>query len=126
MGMTNVKVCAKFLLLLMSVQQKKGFMESCHALKEQSKTNTIFSKIITADKSWYHDYDPPPKNPVGDCKVASPKKSQVKSNTKAILICSFVFFFYVREVVHSEFIPSGQTINQSFYLEVLRRLSNSV
>jgi len=32
----------------------------------------------------------------------------------------------VRGVVHSEFVPSGQTVNQAFYLEVLKRLRNSL
>lgn len=39
-----------------------------------------------------------------------------------MLIC----FFDVRGVVHSEFIPPGQTVNQAFYLEVLKRLRNNV
>lgn len=42
-----------------------------------------------------------------------PKKARlVKSNLKAIQIC----FFDVRGVVHSEFVPLGQTVNRAFYL----------
>jgi len=36
------------------------------------------------------------------------------------------FFFDVRRIVHREFIPPGQTVNQEFYLEVLRRLIENV
>jgi [histone H3]-lysine36 N-dimethyltransferase SETMAR len=39
-----------------------------------------------------------------------------------MLIC----FFDVRGVVHSEFVPPKQTVNQAFYLEVLKRLRNSL
>ena len=35
-------------------------------------------------------------------------------------------FFDVRGIVHSEFVPPGQTVNQSFYLEVLRRLRHDL
>ena len=43
------------------------------------------------------------------------------SNIKTMLIC----FFDVRGVIHSEFVPTGQTVNQAFYLVVLRRLLNN-
>jgi hypothetical protein len=29
-------------------------------------------------------------------------------------------------IVHKEFVPPGQTVNQQFYLQVLKRLRNSV
>ena len=35
-------------------------------------------------------------------------------------------FFYSRGVAHKEFVPPGQTVNQTFYLQVLRRLRNRV
>jgi len=35
-------------------------------------------------------------------------------------------FFYIRGIVHYEFIPTGQTVNQVFYLEVLERLREKV
>jgi hypothetical protein len=37
---------------------------------------------------------------------------------KTTLICSFD----VNEIVHKEFVPPGQTVNQYFYLDVLKRL----
>ena len=36
------------------------------------------------------------------------------------------FFFYSEGIVHHEYAPDGQTINKGFYLEVLRRLRESV
>jgi hypothetical protein len=38
------------------------------------------------------------------------------------LIC----FFNVNGIVHKEFVPSGQTVNQYFYLDVLKRLRESL
>ena len=35
-------------------------------------------------------------------------------------------FFGVRGIVHAEFLPQGQTINQHMYRDVLRRLLQSV
>ena len=35
-------------------------------------------------------------------------------------------FFHIRGIVHYEFVPAGQTVNQVYYLEVLERLSERV
>lgn len=31
-------------------------------------------------------------------------------------------FFYIRCAVHFEFLPTGQTVNKEYYLDVMRRL----
>jgi len=38
------------------------------------------------------------------------------------LIC----FFDIKGLVHFEFVPQGQTVNQQFYLEVLKQLRDAV
>jgi len=43
--------------------------------------------------------------------------------TKVMLLA---FFFYSEGIVHNEYAPDGQTINKEFYVEVLRRLHESV
>jgi len=35
-------------------------------------------------------------------------------------------FFYTRGIVHYEFVPTGQTVNQVYYSEVLKRLRENV
>ena len=39
--------------------------------------------------------------------------------------CS-LFFLIQKGIVHKEFVPPGQTVNQTFYLQVLERLRNRV
>ena len=52
-----------------------------------------------------------------------PKKiRQVRSNVKTMLIC----FFDVQGIVHREFVPRGQMVNQEFYLGVLKQLRERV
>jgi histone-lysine N-methyltransferase SETMAR len=46
-----------------------------------------------------------------------------KSRIKLMLI---VFFFYSLGIVHKEFVPPGQTVNQAFYQKVLGRLRQRV
>jgi transposase len=35
-------------------------------------------------------------------------------------------FFYIEGVVHHEFLPEGQTVNRWYYLDVLKRLRESI
>jgi len=37
-----------------------------------------------------------------------------------------IYFFDANGIVHSEFIPNGQTVNQAFYLQVLKCLRDAV
>jgi len=67
-----------------------------------------------------YEYDPETKQQSSQWKSASSprtkKARQVKSNVKTMLIC----FFNIKGLVHFEFIPQGQNVNQQFYLEVLK------
>jgi len=94
-------------------------VESCSSLKENDPN--FFYKVITGDKSWCCGYDPETKQQSSQWKTPAsphPKKAhQVQSNIKTMFIC----FFDVRRVVHSEFVLPGQTVNQAFYLEALKR-----
>jgi len=50
------------------------------------------------------------------------KVRHVRSNVKIMLIV----FFNVQGIMHWEFVPPGQTVNQEFYLEVLKRMKENV
>jgi hypothetical protein len=44
-----------------------------------------------------------------------------KSRIKKMLIC----FFDMRGIIHIDFVPEGNTLSQTFYVEVLKRLSDA-
>jgi hypothetical protein len=35
-------------------------------------------------------------------------------------------FLDIKNIVHSEFIPQGQTVNQGYYVEIVKRLREAV
>ena len=60
---------------------------------------------------------------VAHFRVTSTKEGpneQIKSEIHA------QYFFYSKGIVHKKFVPPGQTVNQTFYLQVLERLRNRV
>jgi len=86
----------------------------------------FLSKIVTGDETWVFAYDPETKLQSSEWHTTSsprPKKSRVvKSQLKVMLIV----FFDNEGLVHWEFVPNGQTVNSSFYIEVLKRLRDSI
>jgi hypothetical protein len=38
----------------------------------------------------------------------------------------FIVLFDKEVIVHKEFVPQGQTVNQNFYIEVMRRFREDV
>ena len=92
-------------------------------LKENATNDRSFlSKVITDDETWVYTYDPETKDQPSQWKsLGSPrlkKAGQVRSNIKSMLIC----FFDQKGIVHKESVPTGQTVNAAFYVEVLKRL----
>jgi len=57
------------------------------------------------------------------CIISETKKGEAsQANVKTMLIC----FLDIKGLVHFEFVPQGQTVNQQFYLEVFKRLRDAV
>ena len=121
------RVCAKFVPRLLTDDQREQRQKIAGDLLERSCEHVQFLKnIVTGDESWVYGYDPETKQQSSQWKGPSsprPKKGrQVRSKTKVMLLA----FFDSEGIVHHEYAPDGQTINKEFYLEVLRRLRESV
>jgi len=121
------KVCAKMVPKNLTTEQKASRRDVCLDLLDHLETKPeFFSHVITGDELWILEYDPETKRQSRECHTANsplPKKARMsKSKIKSMLIC----FFDSQEIVHKEFMPPGQTVNQTFYQEVLERLRKTV
>jgi len=106
---------------------KNNRLNVCYDLKEQAGNGPqILSKVVTGDDTWCCGYDPETKQASSQWKTPiSPKAKkarQVPSNVKIMLIS----FFDAKGIIHKEFVPPVQTVNQQFYLQLLKRLRDSV
>jgi len=111
------RAAAKFVPRLLAQDQKNIRLTLCQELKNHIVSDPNFlSKVIRGDESWCYGYDLETKQASSQWKTPTsprPKKARrVRSNVKTMLI---VFFFDVRGIVHREFVPPGQYVNQEFY-----------
>ncbi|UYV84731.1 hypothetical protein LAZ67_X003242 [Cordylochernes scorpioides] len=86
----------------------------------------FLTKVITGDGTWVYGYDPETKRHSSQWlpkNAPKPKKARMsKSKTKVLLVT----FFGHQGIVHYEFLPQGQTINQRVYLVILRSLRKTI
>jgi histone-lysine N-methyltransferase SETMAR len=125
LGMTRVS--AKFVPKLLNFDQKQRRMNIAQdMLNDVNDDPDLLKRVITGDETWVYGYDIETKAQSSQWKNPGeprPKKArQVRSNVKVLLT---VFFDY-HGVVHQEFLPQGRTVNKEYYLEVMRRLRESI
>ena len=121
------KMCAKMVPKLLSDDQKQHRVRVCEDTLEEIGADPDFLRhIITGDETWVFQYDPETKRQSQQWFTPNsprPKKARMsKSKIKTMLIT----FFDQKGLVHHEFVPQGQTVNQHFYQEVLKRLNDRV
>ena len=122
-----MKICSKMVPRLLNEGQKERRLQVCQDILEQLETKpNLLKKVITGYESWIFKYNQLTKQQNLEWKSAlspRPKKVKVfKSKIKVMLIA----FFDVHGIVHAEFLPQGQTINQHVYKNILQRLMRSV
>jgi len=100
------KVCAKVVPKELTEEQKQRRVTICQDLLEWQ--DEILGRIITGDETWFYQYDPETKRQSAQWKTAnSPRQKkfrQSKSRVKTMLLT-----FFIRRIVHYEFVPNGQT-----------------
>jgi len=120
-------VCTKSVPHLLTDDQREQHQIIARDLFERSYQDVQFLKnIVTGDESWFYGYNPQTKQQSSQRKSPMslwPKKGrQVRSKTKVMSLA----FFDSEDIVHHEYTTNRQTIKKEFYVEVLRRLRESV
>ena len=111
-------VAAKFVLCLLTEEQKhKHVNVSCDLQEELKNGSQFLTKVVTGDESWCSGYDPEPKQQsvsqsVEVTQFAWTKKARrIRSSVKTMLIS----FFDANGIAHKESVPPGQTVHQQFH-----------
>jgi len=114
------KVCAKMVPKELTENQKQRRVTICQDLLERQ--DDIFGCIIMGDETWVYQYNSETKRQSAKRKTANSPRPKKFRWSKSRVKTKLLTFFDIRGIVHYEFVPNGQTVNQVYYLEVLERL----
>ena len=83
---------------------------------------TFIKRIMTGDETWVYKFDMQTSQQASEWRLLTePKPKKPRQSRSKIKVMLTVFLDY-RGVVHSEFLPEGQTVNKEYYLSVMKRL----
>ena len=81
---------------------------------------TVLDALVTCDESWIYCYDPETKRQSSQWKhVGSPRHKKARQS-KSILKHLVIPFFDSTGMIYMHWVPTGQTVNKEYYVEVLR------
>ena len=115
------KICSKFVPKVHREDQKERRCHDSREMVEQINTDPAFlGALVTCDESWIYSYDPETKRQSSKWKHAgstSPQKAKQGKSTHKI---SMILFFDSTGIINMHGVPTWQTINKEYYVEVLR------
>jgi histone-lysine N-methyltransferase SETMAR len=117
------KIRTKFVPYSLTDEQKQLRQTSCQDLLQTCQDNRSFLDcIVTGDESWVFQYDPETKRQSMQWTFKVIIKAQKFRLQKSTIKIMLITFFHKHGVIHKEFVPEGQKVNSSFYVEVIGRL----
>jgi hypothetical protein len=115
------RIAAKFVLQLLSDDQKSRRLEVCEELKQRVEMEPhLMSRIITDDRNRGLRVWPGTKAPVFSDQPSSPRARDQMWKRR------WLFSLTCRVLVQYDIAPAGQTVNRHYYREVLLRLGEKV
>jgi hypothetical protein len=82
----------------------------------------FLTRVITGDESWFYEYDPGTKRQNEEWHTPQFPRQKEARKSKSKIKTIVIILFDSHKVFHKEFAPSGVTVNQNYYFEVLGRL----
>ena len=115
------KICAKFVPRVLRKDQKE---RCCHDSREMveliNSDAAVLDALVTCDESWIYCYDREIKRQSSQWKHAGcprSKKARQSNSTHKLLM---IPFFDSTGMIYMHWVPTGQTFNKEYYVEVLR------
>ena len=116
------KICARFVPRVLREDQKE---RRCHDSRKMvvliNSDPTVLDALMTCEESWFYCYDPETKRQSPQWKYTgspTPKRvRQSKSTHKHLMIP----FCDSTGMIYMHWVPTGQTVNKEYYVEVLRK-----
>lgn len=121
------KVAARLVPKDLNFLQKVNRSKVAEDMLERVNSDpTFIERIITGDETWVFEYDMQTSQQSSEWRAKNEPKPKKPRQSKSKIKVMLTVFFDIRGVVHSEFLPEGQTVNKEYYLGVMRRLRENV
>lgn len=121
------KVCAKMVPRLLSQDQKDCRVNICADVLERIENDpTYLERVVTCDETWIFQYDPETKRQSLHWKSPNSPRAKKARMSKSKFKAMVIVFFDIRGVIYINWVPEGQTVNQHYYLEVLKTLRERI
>ena len=115
------KICAKFVLRVLREDQKE---KRCHDSGEMveliNSDPAVLDALVTCDECWIWCYDPENKRQNSKWKHTDSPKPNIARRSKSTHKLLMIPFVDSSGMVYMQWVPTGQTINKEYYVEVLR------
>ena len=111
------KICAKFVPRVLREDQKE---RRCHDSREIveliNSDPAVLDALLTCDERWIYCYDPETKRQSSQWKHAGSPRPKKARKSKA----THKLFFDSNGMIYMHWVPTRQTVNKEYYVEVLR------
>jgi len=108
-------------------QQRDVQVSVCAELLEQVEPDSeLMERVITGDESRFFQYDPETKRQSLEWRSKGSPRQKKPCMSKSKVKCMLMCFFDSMGIVHKEWVPAGQTVNQYYYKDILERLRKRV
>ena len=115
------KICVKFVPRVLREDQKERRCRNSKEMVELINSDpAVLDALVSCDESWIYCYDPETKRQISQWKHAGsprPKKARQSKSTHKLLM---IPFFDSTSMIYMYYVPTGQTVNKEYYVELLR------
>ena len=120
------KLSAKWVPKCLNADQKRPRCQSSEQLLAffRRNPNDILSRLVTMDETWLYQYDPETKQQSMEWRNSGwprPKNSECKNPLEKF---SPRFFWDQDDILLTNYLPKGQSINAEYYLSLLVQLKD--
>ena len=115
------KICAKFVPRVLRDDQKE---RRCHGSRRMveliNSDPAVLDALVSCDESWIYCYDPVTKRLSSQWKHAGSPRSKKARQSKSTHKLLMIPFFDSTGRIYMHWVPTGQTVNKEYYVEILR------
>ena len=120
-------ICTKFFpRVLREGQKERRYHDSREMVELINLDPAVLDALVTCDESWVYFYNPETKRHNSQWKHAGslrPKKAKQSKSTQELLM---IPFFDSTGMIYMQWVPTGQTVNKEYYVEVLKGVQEEI